>query len=177
MFNLPEVGFDFFGSQARKHNKYLSDQKSDKINEVSAAGDSIVNNLNAFNKDSEQFTKDTLGKEYTNKMGQVESGYNQTKADALTQASKTGAGVSSTSMNAQTKIESQKQKDLFNTDLSLQQKAINQANAEHEQAINNASREFSFINSIAEKDERGVFGKLFETGMSALGATIPFMGK
>ena len=164
---------DFFGIKARKKNDELDRQKDEQMNNFSQAGDGIVNNLNDFNKDSQGFTLDTLGKEYTTKLGQVESGFNNKSANALTQATMSGGGVSSTSMNAQSKIESDKQSQLFNTDLSLQQKAITQANAGLQQQQQNALGNSSFLNSKQYEDERGTFGKLFEMGASIGAKFIP----
>ena len=164
---------DFFGIKARKKNNNLDRQKDKQMNNYSQAGDGIVDNLIAFNENSQKFTSDTLGKEYTTKLGSIESGFNNKSANALTQATMSGGGVSSTSMNAQAKIESEKQRQLFNTDLSLQQKAITQANAGFQQQQKHTLGNLSFLNSKNYEDERGTFGKLFEVGASIGSRFIP----
>jgi len=164
---------DLFGIKARKKNNELDRQKDKQMNDYSQAGAGIVDNLNKFNENATQFASDTLGTEYASKLGEVESGYNNKSANAITQATMSGGGVSSSSMNAQTKIEGEKQSQLFNTDLSLQQKAINQANAPHLQNQQNALGNSSFLNSKNYEDERGTFGKLLEIGASIGSRFIP----
>lgn len=176
MFNLPEETWwgSITGGNAKKYNREIEKNQANSINQFTTAGKEIVNTLTEYGADSEKFARKKMGEKYDKEVAEVDSAFSQQQANALSRATMSGAGVSSTAMYSQTKGEGMKQEALSSKENELQEQSLRQSIAPHQASQYNAKGGFSMFSSMGKKDERSALNKLIEGGLSALGSAVPY---